>query len=113
MGMKSTWKSMLRKSLPPTLLAKMQYAVFGLGDSGYVQFNVVAKKLDRRLHQLGGERLIDMGLGDDQVRPDIHSKNIPPDIDLCRSLQPNSKCTELSTACTANNIVHYARYCGA
>jgi sulfite reductase alpha subunit-like flavoprotein len=64
---------MLRKSLPPTLLASMQYAVFGLGDSGYVQFNVVAKKLDRRLHQLGGKRLIDVGLGDEQVRCDFHS----------------------------------------
>lgn len=47
----------------------MQYAVFGLGDSGYVQFNVVAKKLDRRLQQLGAKRMIALGLGDDQVRP--------------------------------------------
>lgn len=60
---------MLRKSLPPSLLSHMQYAVFGLGDSGYVQFNVVAKKLDKRLEQLGGKRLIQKGLGDDQVRP--------------------------------------------
>lgn len=66
-GMQHTWKSMLRKSLPPSLLSQMKYAIFGLGDSGYVQFNVVAKKLDRRLEQLGGKRLIEKGLGDDQV----------------------------------------------
>lgn len=67
-GMQHTWRSMLRKSLPPSMLAQTHYAVFGLGDSGYVQFNVIAKKLDKRLEQLGGRRLIDRGLGDDQVQ---------------------------------------------
>jgi sulfite reductase alpha subunit-like flavoprotein len=66
-GMRATWSSLLRKSLSATCISGLYYAVFGLGDSGYVQFNVVAKKLDRRLEQLGGTRLIDKGLGDDQV----------------------------------------------
>eukprot|EP00892_Ulva_mutabilis_P003315 jgi/Ulvmu1/1355/UM011_0083.1 len=66
-GMKHFWTSMLRKSLPASMFADTSFAVFGLGDSGYVQFNVVAKKLDRRLQQLGGIRLIDKGLGDDQA----------------------------------------------
>jgi sulfite reductase alpha subunit-like flavoprotein len=65
--MKACWRSMLRKSLQPTSLHAVRYAVFGLGDSGYVQFNVVAKKLDRRLAQLGAQRLLEVGLGDDQV----------------------------------------------
>lgn len=38
----------------------------GLGDSSYAKFNHVAKKLYRRLIQLGGEPLSDIGLADDQ-----------------------------------------------
>lgn len=65
--MKLCWKSMLRKGLVASTLSEMSFAVFGLGDSGYIKFNVVAKKLDRRLEQLGGIRLIEKGLGDEQV----------------------------------------------
>lgn len=38
----------------------------GLGDSSYTQFNHAAKKLYRRLIQLGGKPLCDVGLADDQ-----------------------------------------------
>lgn len=38
----------------------------GLGDSSYAKFNHVAKKLYRRLIQLGGQPLSDIGLADDQ-----------------------------------------------
>jgi sulfite reductase alpha subunit-like flavoprotein len=65
--MKTTWRSLLRRSLSPDTLAATHYAVFGLGDSGYAEFNVVAKKVDRRLEQLGAKRLVPKGLGDDQV----------------------------------------------
>jgi sulfite reductase alpha subunit-like flavoprotein len=34
--------------------------------TGYINYNVVAKKLDRRLLALGGVPLIERGLGDDQ-----------------------------------------------
>eukprot|EP00250_Pteridium_aquilinum_P024494 c29162_g1_i1 orf=60-1325(+) len=64
--MKIFWKFLLRRSLGPDWLKNLNYAVFGLGDSGYSQFNVVAKKLDRRLNDLGGKQLIERGLGDDQ-----------------------------------------------
>eukprot|EP00884_Botryococcus_braunii_P004440 jgi/Botrbrau1/13998/Bobra.150_1s0009.1 len=60
------WRFLLRKSLPANSLINMHYAVFGLGDSGYMNYNVVAKKLDRRLLALGGVPLIERGLGDDQ-----------------------------------------------
>lgn len=33
-NMRTAWRLLLRKSLPPTLLSHMHYAVFGLGDSG-------------------------------------------------------------------------------
>ncbi len=38
--MRRFWRFLLRKSLPPDSLAATRYAVFGLGDSGYPQFNV-------------------------------------------------------------------------
>jgi equilibrative nucleoside transporter 1/2/3 len=43
-----------------------RYAVLGLGDSSYAKFNYVAKKLHRRLLQLGGQPLLHIGLADEQ-----------------------------------------------
>lgn len=39
-NMRRFWRLLLRKSLPPTALAGLAYAAFGLGDSGYLQYNV-------------------------------------------------------------------------
>eukprot|EP00798_Chlamydomonas_sp_ICE-L_P025328 gene25328-10984_t len=38
-NMKQSWRFLLRKNLPPDSLSSMSYAVFGLGDSGYPQYN--------------------------------------------------------------------------
>lgn len=65
-NMKAFWAFLLRKSLPPTSLGKLCHAVFGLGDSGYQQYNSTAKKLNRRLTALGSRELLERGLGDDQ-----------------------------------------------
>lgn len=43
-----------------------RFGVLGLGDSSYVKFNHVAKKLFRRLEGLGGRSLCKLGLADDQ-----------------------------------------------
>lgn len=43
-NMRRFWKLLLRKSLPPDSLAGVHYAVFGLGDSGYVKYNVRASQ---------------------------------------------------------------------
>lgn len=54
-------------------LATVNYSVFGLGDSHYwprkqdkIYYNKPAKDLDRVLSNLGGKRLAELGLGDDQ-----------------------------------------------
>ncbi|KAF3343160.1 hypothetical protein VD0002_g8716 [Verticillium dahliae] len=54
-------------------LANVNYSVFGLGDKHYwprkedkIYYNKPAKDLDRVLSNLGGKRLADVGLGDDQ-----------------------------------------------
>lgn len=65
-NMKTFWRFLLRKSLPPNSLSSLKCAVLGLGDSGYEKFNFVAKRLNKRLQQLGANILIPLGLCDDQ-----------------------------------------------
>lgn len=65
-NMKMFWKFIMRKNLPNNSLMKMKFAVLGLGDSSYQKFNFIAKKLYKRLVQLGAEGLQSVGLADDQ-----------------------------------------------
>ncbi|KAF9605146.1 hypothetical protein IFM89_014137 [Coptis chinensis] len=57
-SMKVFWRFLLQKNLSQNWLKGVRYAVFGLGDS--------AKKLDKRLSDLGGTPIIERSLGDDQ-----------------------------------------------
>ena len=43
----------------------INFAVFGLGNKTYENYNTMGKYFDKRLSQLGGSRLLDLGLGDD------------------------------------------------
>lgn len=65
-NMKQFWRFLLRKNLPSNSLTGMKYAVVGLGDSSYQKFNFVAKKLHRRLSQLGATSILPLALADDQ-----------------------------------------------
>lgn len=67
-SMKNIWNRLLLKSLPVTLMSNLEYSVFGLGDSSYQKYNHPAKKLFKRLKQLGAISLASLGLGDDQHR---------------------------------------------
>ena len=67
--MKPFWKFLLRKALPRDSLTGVRFAVFGLGDSTYVKFNAVARKLRARLLQLGATEVHKIGLGDDMTEP--------------------------------------------
>ena len=67
-SMVSFWQFLLRKSLPADSLEGVSVAVFGLGDSGYDKYNAAARRLWRRLKQLGASELIPLGLGDDQAK---------------------------------------------
>lgn len=46
-------------------LEGMQYCVFGLGNTLYEKYNTVGKLYDERCSALGGKRIFDLGLGDD------------------------------------------------
>lgn len=65
-NMRQFWRLLLRKNLPTTLLSNVKYGILGLGDSSYQKFNFAAKKLNRRLMQLGAKELLPIGLADDQ-----------------------------------------------
>ncbi|WZZ61204.1 hypothetical protein YC2023_061311 [Brassica napus] len=66
---KEFWKFLLQRNLGNSWLQRVRFAVFGLGDSGYQKYNFVAKKLDKRLLDLGATTIIEKGLGDDQHPP--------------------------------------------
>ena len=63
--MRRFWRLLLQRTLPPDSLAGVHVAVFGLGDSTYAKFNYAAKKLSKRLAQLGAARAVYLGLADD------------------------------------------------
>ncbi|KAH8849544.1 NADPH-dependent diflavin oxidoreductase 1 [Schistosoma japonicum] len=54
------WKKIMSRALIPgrSLPADLRFAVLGLGDSSYPMFNFVAKKLYRRLIQLGATPIL-------------------------------------------------------
>ena len=39
--------------------------VFGLGNKTYEHFNAMGKYVDKRLQELGANRIFELGLGDD------------------------------------------------
>ncbi|KAI8915796.1 hypothetical protein EDD86DRAFT_196835 [Gorgonomyces haynaldii] len=65
-NMRKFWRFLLRKDIPNDALSQMHFGVFGQGDSSYEKFNTPAKKLHKRLLQLGANPLLARGDGDDQ-----------------------------------------------
>ena len=55
-NMKRFWRFLLRRNLVPDILSNLSFGVFGLGDSSYTKFNFAAKKLAKRLPQLGAHK---------------------------------------------------------
>ncbi|KAI2034809.1 NAPDH-dependent diflavin reductase [Ophidiomyces ophidiicola] len=60
------WRSLLLKRLPNTFLHQANFAIFGLGDSSYPKFNWAARKLLKRLLQLGANEIFPSGEADEQ-----------------------------------------------
>lgn len=48
-------------------LSGLNFAVFGLGNKTYEHFNAVGKHFDKRLAELNANRLVPLGLGDDDA----------------------------------------------
>ncbi|KIW71375.1 hypothetical protein PV04_03551 [Phialophora macrospora] len=60
------WTSLLRRKLTPATLLGVRYALVGVGDSSYPKFNFAARKLDKRLRQLGAAEMIPPCEADEQ-----------------------------------------------
>ncbi|KAL2329486.1 hypothetical protein Fmac_017067 [Flemingia macrophylla] len=76
-SMKVFWRYLLQRNLGQHWLKGVHYAVFGLGDSSYQKYNFVAKKLEKRLLDLGGTAIVERGLGDDQ-HPSGYEASLDP-----------------------------------
>lgn len=60
------WLSLRRKRLTATSLAGVNYALIGLCDSSYPKFNLAARKLHKRLQQLGASPIFEPCEADEQ-----------------------------------------------
>ncbi|GMF41245.1 unnamed protein product [Phytophthora fragariaefolia] len=77
--------------------ARLQFAVFGVGNSTYLTYNAVGKLIDARLHGLGAKRLCPLGLGD--VSNNINATFSKWEAQLLHQLAPHS--TELADSAPA------------
>ena len=66
-NIRQTWAALLRKSLPATTYANVQFALFALGDRAYgpTAFCAAGRKLAARMVQLGAAPFCSVGFGDD------------------------------------------------
>jgi len=64
---------LMDKERESTLFANVKYAVFGLGNKTYPEYNVIGKQIDKRMAELGATRIYDLGLGndDDNIEDDF------------------------------------------
>jgi sulfite reductase alpha subunit-like flavoprotein len=74
---KPYWTFLRRADLCADALQNLRFGVFGLGDSSYAKYNFAAKKLFRRLIQLGASPLLARGDGDDRASDGFDSALVP------------------------------------
>mmetsp|Transcript_80636 Transcript_80636/g.121201 ORF Transcript_80636/g.121201 Transcript_80636/m.121201 type:complete len:716 (-) Transcript_80636:60-2207(-) len=55
------------ETLDTPLTNKLDFTVFGLGNRQYEHYNSMGKFFDKHLEQLGGSRMYELGLGDDDA----------------------------------------------
>ncbi|CAF0704318.1 unnamed protein product [Brachionus calyciflorus] len=65
-NMSKFWKLIMKKNLPNNLFEGLKFFIIGLGDSSYEKFNFTAKKLFKRLVQLGAMSPLEICLCDEQ-----------------------------------------------
>lgn len=56
-------------------LSNVSFAVFGLGSSAYPKFANYAKTIDKVLGELGGERIMELGTGDEMLGQEQEFRN--------------------------------------
>ncbi|GMF38348.1 unnamed protein product [Phytophthora lilii] len=81
------WRHLFRNKRK-SLFARLQYAVFGVGNSTYLTYNAMGKLVDARLHSFGAVRLGPLGLGD--VSNNINATFSKWEAQLLQHLSPYS-----------------------
>ncbi|KAI1416710.1 riboflavin synthase domain-like protein [Hypoxylon sp. FL1857] len=76
------WKSLLRKRLQPDCLQQVRFTTFGLGDSSYTKYNWAARKLHKRLEQLGATEFYPRGEADERHEDGIDGTFLPWSLSL-------------------------------
>ncbi|CAK9811444.1 NADPH-dependent diflavin oxidoreductase 1 [Anthophora plagiata] len=104
-NMRQFWRLLLRKNLPTTLLTDLKYGILGLGDSSYQKFNFAAKKLNRRLMQLGAKELLSIGLADDQHDLGVDAVIDPWLEQLWTQLADTYDISTIDLICNQNRII--------
>lgn len=84
--MRKFWHFIRRADLPRGVLGQLKFAVFGLGDRAYVKFNAAARKIYRRLCDLGGKPVVALGLGDESAQGGIDAVLWPWWESVCRTV---------------------------
>jgi sulfite reductase alpha subunit-like flavoprotein len=59
------WRKIKNQKQPKDLLTNISFGVLGLGDTNYDKFCQMGKNLDKRFHDLGGKRIIDLHCADE------------------------------------------------
>jgi sulfite reductase alpha subunit-like flavoprotein len=59
------WRKLKNRNQPNNLLNGIEYAVLGLGDTNYDKFCNIGKSLDKRFHELGAKRFMELHCADE------------------------------------------------
>ncbi|KAI1857719.1 hypothetical protein JX265_011134 [Neoarthrinium moseri] len=76
------WKRLLSRKLRPTIFNGVKFTTFGLGDSSYSKYNWAARKLHKRLEQLGAVEFYARGEADERHEDGIDGAFLPWSISL-------------------------------
>ncbi|KAH8681561.1 hypothetical protein BX600DRAFT_505233 [Xylariales sp. PMI_506] len=76
------WKNLRKSSLKSTSLSGVKFTTFGLGDSSYTKFNWAARKLHKRLEQLGAAEFFPRGEADERHDDGIDGSFLPWSLSL-------------------------------
>ncbi|KFY25686.1 hypothetical protein V493_04508 [Pseudogymnoascus sp. VKM F-4281 (FW-2241)] len=83
------WKSLLRRSIPAGYLRHVDFTTFGFGDRSYAKFNWAARKVHRRLQQLGANEFYARGEGDEQHEEGTDGAFVPWSLGFKKQLLEN------------------------
>lgn len=59
------WRKLKNRNQPNNLLNGIEYSVLGLGDTNYDKFCNMGKNLDKRFHELGAKRFMELHCADE------------------------------------------------